>query len=371
VSLALVGDGASANVVLDAGTTSASGGMASGVLGCFNTATGEITIIEGWDWYAGADPSQIGASQYDFETAVAHELGHALGLGHNADAGSPMHGTLGTDAAHRVMAVADLNIPDPPAGADALTAAGFQADEGSAAPAAVTGDQVVTATAAAVRAASVVGAGTLKADSANVILVSLPGAAPSVSGAAGDRLAPPPGFGQVVARPGVPNQSAAVDSPFFMAGSATPGSDVPGDGTTPVDATEPVLIDTIFRDWGASAQGPGLSGPADPSQAARASRATAVYAAAPASAGAGVSGFGYEGTEAFAAWGVTDVRSGEDSPDAPAWTYGGGAPAGGMLGAVTVATAVAALTERGRPLPGRARAKRTGWLQSPEEFPEQ
>jgi hypothetical protein len=54
---------------------------------------------------------------------VTHEFGHALGLGHVADLNSPMHGTLATGTVNRAMTVQDLNIPDPPAGADALTAA--------------------------------------------------------------------------------------------------------------------------------------------------------------------------------------------------------------------------------------------------------
>ena len=55
------------------------------MLGCYNGPNSEITLLQGWNWYAGADPSQIGAGQYDFETTVTHELGHALGLGHSAD----------------------------------------------------------------------------------------------------------------------------------------------------------------------------------------------------------------------------------------------------------------------------------------------
>src|SRR5207244_2020161 len=52
-----------------------------------------------------------------------HELGHALGLGHNANPSSVMHATLDPATLHRTMTVADLNIPDAPDGADALHAA--------------------------------------------------------------------------------------------------------------------------------------------------------------------------------------------------------------------------------------------------------
>ena len=64
--------------VAPAGATSASGDMSMGVLGCFNPVASEITMIEGWNWYAGADPSLIGADQYDFETTLMHEFGHAF-----------------------------------------------------------------------------------------------------------------------------------------------------------------------------------------------------------------------------------------------------------------------------------------------------
>jgi hypothetical protein len=82
-----VNDPALANVVLNAGTTSASGGAASGVLGCYDEATSTITMIDGWNWCAGADPAQTGAGEYDFQTTVTHELGHALGLGASTDPG--------------------------------------------------------------------------------------------------------------------------------------------------------------------------------------------------------------------------------------------------------------------------------------------
>jgi hypothetical protein len=126
VSITLVTDSTTANFVLDANTTSASGDMTAGVLGCFNPDNSEITMIEGWNWYAGADPTQIGAGQYDFETTVMHEFGHALGLGGSSDTNSPMYETLPTATVRRTITVADLNIPYPPDGADPLTAVGFR-----------------------------------------------------------------------------------------------------------------------------------------------------------------------------------------------------------------------------------------------------
>src|SRR5262249_6061391 len=76
-----VSDPTQANVTLSMNTTSSLGGAAQGVLGC-TTDADQVTMIQGWSWYAGADPTQVSAGQNDFETAVMHELGHVLGLGH-------------------------------------------------------------------------------------------------------------------------------------------------------------------------------------------------------------------------------------------------------------------------------------------------
>ncbi len=122
VSVAETTDSSSANVIVDAGSTSAAGGFTDGVLGCYSPS-GEITLIVGWNWYAGSDPTQIGATQYDFQTTVTHELGHALGLGESSDPTSAMYGTLTTGTTIRSLTTADLNIPYADAGADAQRAA--------------------------------------------------------------------------------------------------------------------------------------------------------------------------------------------------------------------------------------------------------
>ena len=109
------------NIIVDTGTTCASGGFADGVLGC-TTDAGEITLIQGWNFYAGSDVTQIGSGQYDFQTVVTHELGHALGLGHRTDVTSVMFPTLNTGTANHVMVKADLQIPDTDPGACGLHA---------------------------------------------------------------------------------------------------------------------------------------------------------------------------------------------------------------------------------------------------------
>jgi hypothetical protein len=117
-----VSDPTQANVTLNMNTTSSLGGTAQGVLGC-TTDADQVTMIQGWNWYAGADATQIGSGQYDFETAVMHELGHVLGLGHSSSSTSVMYATLTAGTTDRTLVAADLNVPDSDSGLCALHAA--------------------------------------------------------------------------------------------------------------------------------------------------------------------------------------------------------------------------------------------------------
>jgi hypothetical protein len=122
VTIIAVSDPTQANVSLNMAATSALGGVAQGVLGC-TTDADQVTMIQGWNWYAGSDPTQVGAGQYDFETAVMHELGHVLGLGHSSTATSVMYSTLASGSTDRTLTTADLSVPDTHPGPDALHAA--------------------------------------------------------------------------------------------------------------------------------------------------------------------------------------------------------------------------------------------------------
>jgi hypothetical protein len=124
VQVSLVTDPSLATVVVQQVTATSLGGQAAGILAQYdeNATGGVVEIVNGWNWYAQADPLGVGAGQYDFETALLHELGHALGLGHRDDPASVMYATLTPGHAKRALTTADLQIPELDTGAHALTA---------------------------------------------------------------------------------------------------------------------------------------------------------------------------------------------------------------------------------------------------------
>jgi hypothetical protein len=89
-------------------STSVIGGAADGVLGVTQVG-GRITIVTGWNYYLGSDATGIAADQFDFQTVVSHELGHAIGMGHSTDGGSVMYPTLGTTETRRQLTDSDIN----------------------------------------------------------------------------------------------------------------------------------------------------------------------------------------------------------------------------------------------------------------------
>jgi hypothetical protein len=98
----------SADITIAIADTSDIGGVAQGVLGVTEMG-GMVTLVNGWNWYVGSDPSQIGPDQFDFETIAAHELGHAIGLGHSPDLNSVMYPVLAPGQVRRTLTANDLS----------------------------------------------------------------------------------------------------------------------------------------------------------------------------------------------------------------------------------------------------------------------
>ncbi|MFN0055923.1 MAG: SdrD B-like domain-containing protein, partial [Planctomycetales bacterium] len=98
---------ADAQVHLRVSSTSDLGNASQGVLGA--TSGHDVTLLSGWNWYVGADPRLIQPGQYDFQTVVAHELAHTVGLGESTDPTSVMFQALAAGQVRRTLSAADLH----------------------------------------------------------------------------------------------------------------------------------------------------------------------------------------------------------------------------------------------------------------------
>ncbi len=132
-----VSDPVLADVSIQGAAESPGGGLAEGVLGWsafqydvgidgflgdgtpFQAFVGHdlgqaavVTLVSGWNWYGGADAGAIGADQYDFQSVVAHELGHMIGLEHSEDAASIMAESLATGQVRRQLSDTDRDAID-------------------------------------------------------------------------------------------------------------------------------------------------------------------------------------------------------------------------------------------------------------------
>jgi hypothetical protein len=249
-----VSSSAAADVTIQLATSTALGGQADGVLGC-EDASG-ITLVQSWNWYAGEDGTQIGSGQYDFETVVTHELGHALGLGHRTDSASVMYATLNANMVNRALTPADLNVPD----SDTTGACGLHA---AAVPAIAAGSTNPVASAALSRS---IGAAFLSTDAVRSLLFALTAA----------EL--PRGF-VTASQPGTAPSAAACDSVFAAVEAdelSNPAFALPVAKGSPVYAAQSVregddaLFEVpMFPNLGQNGQGGGADGsasdPADPS----------------------------------------------------------------------------------------------------------
>jgi autotransporter-associated beta strand protein len=107
VNLTWAAPGTAADVHIHFASSTPEGGAGDGVLG-FTTADNDVYFVEGWNFSTAADPTQVGAGQYDFQTLATHELAHTVGLGESSDPGSVMYEYLSPGTARRTFTVGNL-----------------------------------------------------------------------------------------------------------------------------------------------------------------------------------------------------------------------------------------------------------------------
>jgi len=140
VDLAWAAAGTDADVHIHFASSTPWGGKSEGVLG-FTTAENDVYLVWGWNFYTGADPTQIGTDQYDFLTLATHELAHTVGLGESSDPDSVMYEYLAPGTVRRTFTAGNLTAintdsdrfmkvdPDAAGAAGVLHGAGREADE--------------------------------------------------------------------------------------------------------------------------------------------------------------------------------------------------------------------------------------------------
>ncbi len=110
VYLSWAAPGTVADVHIHFAASTPYGGASDGVLG-FTTASNDVYFVTtGWNFYTGADPSQIGAGQYDFLTLATHELAHTVGLGESSDPASVMYEYLAPGTVRRTFTDSNLAL---------------------------------------------------------------------------------------------------------------------------------------------------------------------------------------------------------------------------------------------------------------------
>jgi hypothetical protein len=116
VVVSIVSDPELASLVIRSDTSTVLGGRDEGILAAYTSGAsgGLIELIEGWNWYTAATPSGIRPDQFDFQSVVLHELGHALGLGHRDQHGSAMNETLLAGVVSRMLTASDLAMDNEP-----------------------------------------------------------------------------------------------------------------------------------------------------------------------------------------------------------------------------------------------------------------